>query len=145
MLQGIVTELQTLEEEEAGALTGEDREDPPGLESYISWKVCIYLLCPGSPGEVKLGRMALMVHMKNLAFLFICLFWVVALAGCSSVGGGLLGGVLGAGAAGGGYEYNLKQQKHRVEEEFKAGKIDQKEYEIRKDQIVRDSFLEKLK
>lgn len=55
----------------------------------------------------------------------------------------MLGGVLGAGAAGGGYEYNLKRQKDRVEEDFKAGKIDQKEYEIRKDQIARDSFFQK--
>jgi hypothetical protein len=58
------------------------------------------------------------------------------------VGGGLLGGVLGAGAAGGGYEYHLKRQKDRVEADYKAGKIDQKEYEIRKDQIVRDSLLQ---
>lgn len=59
------------------------------------------------------------------------------------MGSGLLGGVLGAGAAGGGYEYNLKRQKDRVEADFKAGKIDQKEYEIRKDQISRDSFFQK--
>ena len=57
---------------------------------------------------------------------------------------GYSGGVLGAGAAGGGYEYNLKRQRDRIEEEFKAGKIDQKEYEIRKDQIVRDSLLKQL-
>ncbi len=30
VLQGILTELQGLEAEEAEALTGEDREDPPG-------------------------------------------------------------------------------------------------------------------
>lgn len=59
------------------------------------------------------------------------------------MGSGLLGGVLGAGAAGGGYEYNLKRQKDRVEQDFKDGKIDQKEYEVRKDQIARDSFLQK--
>jgi hypothetical protein len=34
--------------------------------------------------------------------------------------------------------YHLKRQKDRVEQDFKAGKIDQKEYEIRKDQIGRD-------
>ena len=37
----------------------------------------------------------------------------------------------------------MKKQKDRVEEDFKAGKIDQKEYEIRKDQIARDSFFQK--
>lgn len=55
-----------------------------------------------------------------------------------------MGGVLGAGAAGGGYEYHLKRQKDRVEEDFKAGKIDQKEHEIRKDQIRRDSLLTRI-
>jgi major membrane immunogen (membrane-anchored lipoprotein) len=80
------------------------------------------------------------VRMKNLALAIACL---TLLTGCSGVGSGLLGGVLGAGAAGGGYEYNLKRQKDRVEEDFKAGKIDQKEYEIRKDQIARDSFFQK--
>ena len=82
--------------------------------------------------------------MKHILFPFLSLSLVVAVAGCSSVGGGLLGGVLGAGAAGGGYEYNLKRQKDRVEEDFKAGKINPEEYEIRKDQIVRDSLLKKL-
>jgi hypothetical protein len=78
--------------------------------------------------------------MKNLCVIIIGL---TLLTGCSgAVGSGLLGGVLGAGAAGGGYEYNLKRQKNRVEEDFKAGKIDQKEYEIRKDQIARDSLLQ---
>lgn len=82
--------------------------------------------------------------MRNLAFGIASLVFVTGMTGCSSSAGiGVLGGVLGAGAAGGGYEYNLKRQKDRVEEDFKAGKIDQKEYEIRKDQITRDSFLQK--
>jgi len=78
--------------------------------------------------------------MKNLGLAIVCL---ALLTGCSSaVGSGILGGVVGAGAAGGGYEYHLKRQKDRVEQDFKAGKIDQKEYEIRKDQIARDSLLQ---
>jgi hypothetical protein len=40
------------------------------------------------------------------------------------VGSGLLGGFLGAGAAGGSYEYHLKLQKDWVEEDFKASKIE---------------------
>jgi hypothetical protein len=79
---------------------------------------------------------------KNLAVAITCLVMLTGAIGCSPVGGGLLGGVLGAGAAGGSYEYHLKRQKDRVEEDFKAGKIDQKEYEIRKDQIARDSLLQ---
>jgi hypothetical protein len=67
---------------------------------------------------------------------------LMGVMGCSPVGSGLLGGVLGAGAAGGGYEYHLKRQKDRVEQDYKAGKIDHKEYEIRKDQIARDSLLQ---
>jgi hypothetical protein len=81
--------------------------------------------------------------MKNLGVVIVGLMLVTGLTGCSPVGSGLLGGVLGAGAAGGSYEYHLKRQKDRVEEDFKAGKIDQKEYEIRKDQIARDSFFQK--
>ncbi len=80
--------------------------------------------------------------MRNLSIVVAGLLLVTGLTGCSPVGSGLLGGVLGAGAAGGGYEYNLKRQKDRVEADFKAGKIDQKEYEIRKDQIARDSLLQ---
>jgi hypothetical protein len=80
--------------------------------------------------------------MKNLAVAIACLVLLMGLTGCSSLGSGLLGGVLGAGAAGGSYEYHLKRQKYRVEQDFKAGKIDQKEYETRKDQIARDSFFQ---
>jgi hypothetical protein len=69
--------------------------------------------------------------------------YCMLLTGCSTPGGsGVVGGVIGAGAATGAYEYHLKRQKDRVEEDFKAGKIDQKEYEIRKDQISRDSLFQ---
>jgi hypothetical protein len=59
--------------------------------------------------------------MRTLAVAIGC---SVLLTGCSPVGSGLLGGVLGAGAAGGSYEYHLKRQKDWVEADFKAGKID---------------------
>lgn len=81
--------------------------------------------------------------MKHPTLTIACLVLLTGLTGCSPVGSGVLGGVLGAGAAGGGYEYHLKRQKDRVEADYKAGKIDQKEYEIRKDQITRDSFFQK--
>ena len=80
--------------------------------------------------------------MKNIAVALTGLVLLMSLTGCSSVGSGILGGVVGAGAAGGSYEYRLKRQKDRVEQDFKAGKIDQREYEIRKDQIARDSLLQ---
>ena len=70
-------------------------------------------------------------------------FFVLTLSGCSSSGGSAVLGALGGAAAGaGGYEYHLKNQKDRVEADFKDGKIDQKEYEIRKDQIERDSLIQ---
>jgi hypothetical protein len=80
--------------------------------------------------------------MKHPTLTIACLVLLMGLTGCSPVGSGILGGVVGAGATGGGYEYHLKRQKNRVEEDFKAGKIDKNEYEIRKDQIVRDSLLQ---
>jgi hypothetical protein len=65
------------------------------------------------------------------------------LTGCASTAGtAVLSGAVGAGAAGGGYELHLKNQMNRVEEDFKAGRIDKREYEIRKDQIARDSLLQ---
>ena len=67
---------------------------------------------------------------------------LAALAGCESRGGSaILGGVAGAAAGGGGYELHLKKQRDRVEADFKEGKIDEREYEIRIDQLNRDSLL----
>lgn len=64
-------------------------------------------------------------------------------AGCSSTGGNLgLGAIGGAAIGAGGYEYHLKRQKDLVMEELKSGKIDQKEHDIRIDQIKRDSLLQ---
>lgn len=68
---------------------------------------------------------------------------VLAVSGCDSRGGSaLLGGVGGAAAGAGGYEYHLNQQKNRVEEDRKQNRITQDEYRIRMDQIARDSFLQ---
>jgi hypothetical protein len=61
-----------------------------------------------------------------------------ALCGCSKFAGGLAGGAAGAGA---GYEYNAHRQIEKLDEDLKAGRIDQKEYDIRKDQIDRGSLV----
>jgi hypothetical protein len=74
---------------------------------------------------------------------FVLFAALVLTAGCSNLGSAGLGAVGGAAAGAGGYEYHLKRQKDRVEQDFRDGKIDQTEYEIRKDQIKRDSFLQK--
>ena len=66
----------------------------------------------------------------------------LGLAGCeSSAGSGLLGGVAGAAAGAGGYEFHLQKQRDRVEEDFRVGEIGRAEYDIRIDQINRDSLL----
>jgi len=64
-------------------------------------------------------------------------------SGCSSTSGNVgLGAGVGALAGAGGYEYHLKRQKDKVQEELKNGSIDQKEHDIRIDQIKRDSLLQ---
>ncbi|MEM8949241.1 MAG: hypothetical protein AAGA21_14675 [Pseudomonadota bacterium] len=66
----------------------------------------------------------------------------LGLAGCeSSTGSAILGGVAGAAAGGGGYELHLKKQRDRVEDDYRDGRIDKAEYDIRIDQINRDSLL----
>lgn len=63
----------------------------------------------------------------------------VVLTGCSGAfWGGTGAGVLGAGA---GYEYQAQRQMDQINADLKAGKITQKEYDIRKDQIQRGSLL----
>jgi hypothetical protein len=66
-----------------------------------------------------------------------------SLTGCGSTGGNLGLGALGGAAAGaGGYELHLNNQKNQVEQDFKDGKIDEKERDIRLNQIKRDSLLQ---
>lgn len=55
-----------------------------------------------------------------------------------SAGAGAAGGAV---AAGGGYEYVANREMKKIEQDYKDGKIDKKEYEIRKDQIQRMSIL----
>ncbi len=75
--------------------------------------------------------------------LITAVFVLLTLSGCSSSGGSAALGALGGAAVGaGGYEYHLKTQKDRIDEDLKDGKIDQKEYDIRKDQIERDSLIQ---
>ena len=57
---------------------------------------------------------------------------------CGTAGIGAAGGAV---AAGGGYEYFANWEMKKIEQDYKNGKIDQREYEIRKDQIQRMSIL----
>lgn len=67
----------------------------------------------------------------------VLLAGVVALGGCST--GNVLSGAAGAAAGAGTYEYHLKKMRDKVQADFDAKKIDKREYDIRMDQISRDS------
>jgi len=63
-------------------------------------------------------------------------------SGCESKWGSAgVGAAGGAVAAGGSYEYVANREMKKIEQDLKDGKIDQREYEIRKDQIERMSML----
>jgi hypothetical protein len=66
----------------------------------------------------------------------------VALSSCSSnLGSAGLCAVGGAAAGVGGYEYNAHRQMQEVEEAYREGRIDRREYEIRKNQIQQGSII----
>ncbi|MFC1809574.1 hypothetical protein ACFL3D_05605 [Candidatus Omnitrophota bacterium] len=74
--------------------------------------------------------------MRNVMILILI---AVLFTGCSGAfwsGGGV--GALGAGA---GYEINLERQMRRIDDDLNAGSITQEEYDIRKNQIERDSLI----
>ncbi len=80
--------------------------------------------------------------MTRVLLIVLLLSVFLVSGGCESKWGtALLGAGGGAAATGGGYEYNAKREMDRIESDFKAGRIDQREYEIRKDQIQRMSVL----
>jgi hypothetical protein len=78
----------------------------------------------------------------NAMSLFRSLFFVfaagLALTGCSGAfWGGTAGGTAATGSA---YELRARQQMEKIEGQYKRGEIDQREYEIRKDQIKEGSL-----
>lgn len=63
---------------------------------------------------------------------------IFSLSACSGAfWGGAGGGTLATGA---GYEINAKREQDRIKRDVDAGRINQTEYEIRKDQIKRMSL-----
>jgi hypothetical protein len=75
-----------------------------------------------------------------MIYQFIAIFILLTSAqGCSGQFWG--GSAAGAVASGGGYEYNMDRQMKKVEEDYKAGRINESEYNIRKNQIQRDSLI----
>ena len=76
--------------------------------------------------------------MKNIMSV-VAIILLLSMVGCSGkFWAGAGGGALGAGA---GYELNLERQMDRIEDDLADGKIDQQEFDIRKNQIERDSLL----
>lgn len=72
-------------------------------------------------------------------YLLVALLAASSQWGCS---GEFLGGTaVGALATGAGYEIQAKRQMDKLEEDYKSGKIDRKEYEARKRQIEKGSII----
>lgn len=70
-------------------------------------------------------------------------FAIMLTCSCESRWGSAgLGAAGGAVAAGGGYEYRANREMNRIEQEYRDGIIDQREFEIRRDQIQRMAILE---
>ena len=74
--------------------------------------------------------------------LFASLVMLATASGCETRGGSAAGGALGGAALGAGaYEINVNRQMNELENDYKAGRINKQEYEIRKDQIKRGSII----
>ncbi|MBU5637630.1 hypothetical protein KOM00_12915 [Geomonas sp. Red69] len=81
--------------------------------------------------------------MKKTILLFALVLFASA-SGCASREGSAVGGALGGAAVGvGAYEYSAHRQMQQVENDYKAGRINKKEYEIRKSQIEKGSLFQK--
>lgn len=81
--------------------------------------------------------------MKRL-LLLSSLVLAAATFGCSSRGGSAAGGALGGAAVGAGaYEYKSHREMQQLEQDYKAGRIDKREYQIRKDQIEKGSLFQR--
>ncbi len=74
---------------------------------------------------------------------FMALFVALTLGfGPVACSGKLLGGAaLGVAGAGAAYEYNNKRQMDQLNEDYKSGKINQQEYDSRKNQIEKGSII----
>lgn len=111
---------------------------PKGGSSVKRWFIH-WFPQPPKKGNLTKGRS----FMKKALLAGFLLLFLAAGSGCSSTAGTAGLGIIGGAAAGaGGYEFHLKRQKEQVMEDLKNGKIDQKEHDIRLDQIKRDSLLQ---
>jgi len=79
--------------------------------------------------------------MKRLILSILLLVSVLSFGCSSNLGSAGLGAVGGAAAGAAGYEYNAHHQLQQLEEDFRSGRIDRREYEARKQQIGQGSIL----
>lgn len=81
--------------------------------------------------------------MKKLILLGAMVLMASA-SGCASREGSAVGGALGGAAVGvGAYEYSAHRQMDQLNNDYKAGRIDRREYEIRKNQIEKGSLFQR--
>ncbi len=81
---------------------------------------------------------------KSIVTIASLLVLAMPLASCSTKTGSAVGGALGGAAAGGGtYEYRINEEMKRLDSDYKAGKMDKKEYDARKDELHRMSLIQK--
>lgn len=76
--------------------------------------------------------------MRKFATLAVLVGALFATSGCAF----LAGGAVGAGGTAGGYEVHLDSERDRVEEAYREGRMSKEEYDIRIDQIRRDSAVQ---
>ncbi|GAB4224356.1 MAG: hypothetical protein Tsb0032_28770 [Kiloniellaceae bacterium] len=76
--------------------------------------------------------------MKKIAAVTVLVGSMFLVSGCAA----LVGGAVGAGGTATGYEVHLDNERDRVQKLYDEGKIDKREYEIRVDQIRRDSAVQ---
>ena len=76
--------------------------------------------------------------MKKITTIIAMIAMAVVMSGCGNFWGGMAGGAVGAGA---GYELSARKQMKDLDADLAAGRIDEAEYNIRKDQIERGSLV----
>ena len=76
--------------------------------------------------------------MRRFAATAVVIASMFAVSGCAA----LVGGAVGAGGTAGGYEVHLSNERERVQKAYDGGQMSKQEYEIRLDQIRRDSAVQ---
>ena len=86
----------------------------------------------------------LLAKLQKALLVLLFLAFISSAGGCKSTAGNVgIGAAGGAVAGAAAYEYHAKRQVDKIDQDLKDGKIDQQEYDIRKDQINRDFLLQK--